>query len=443
MTLRTKFILFAVFIHGLLGALAWYLLQHNKYLFLVMELLIIGSVLVTVQLYQAFFKPLTLIRAGIESIRDKDFSTKFMAVGQQELDELVNVYNRMIDQLRHERVAQAEKHFLLEKLIQASPAGIILLGFDNQVESLNPAAERFLGVPAKSVLGKHVGQLPEVWAQQLKNLPTGQSVTFRIHGTWTYRCHRAHFLDRGFQHYFILIEELTEAILKNERQAYEKVIRMMSHEVNNSAGAINSILGSLQYYAPQLKPDDQQDFEHILQVATDRNTNLSRFMANFAEVVRLPKPKKTLVDVHDLVRRLHRLLQPELQRRHITCTCTFAPQPLLVQLDEQQMEQVLLNIFKNAMEAIGTEGAIEVKTKQEPPSISITDTGGGIPEEVLPHLFTPFYSTKETGQGIGLTMIRDILVNHGFSFSLKPLPDGLTCFRINFKQEKLKVIKVD
>ncbi|GAB3532125.1 hypothetical protein GCM10027443_15370 [Pontibacter brevis] len=161
MTLRTKFLLFAAFVHTLLGVMAWYLLQENKFLFLGMELVIIIFVLITVQLYQAFFKPLKLIRAGIESIRDKDFSTKFMTVGQQDLDELVNVYNRMIDQLRKERVGQAEKHFLLEKLIQASPAGIILLGFDNQVESVNPAAERFLQHKAPELLGKHVSQLPQ------------------------------------------------------------------------------------------------------------------------------------------------------------------------------------------------------------------------------------------------------------------------------------------
>lgn len=429
MTLRTKFVLFAVGIHGLLVALAWYLLQQNKYLFLGMELLILGSVYVTVQLYRSFFKPLKLIRAGIESIRDKDFSTKFMAVGQQDLDELVNVYNRMIDQLRRERVGQAEKHFLLDKLIQASPAGILLLGFDNQVESMNPAAERFLGLSTAQLAGKHISQLPDVWARQLEGLATGQSATFRIHGTWTYRCHRAHFLDRGFQHYFILIEELTEAILKNERQAYEKVIRVMSHEVNNTTGAINSILGSLQYYAPQLHPEDRQDFAHVLQVATERNTSLSRFMANFAEVVRLPQPQKEPTDMHGLLHRLHRLLQPELERRHICLRWQLSPQPLLVSLDAQQIEQVLLNILKNAMEAIGTEGTITVATCLQPPQLTISDSGPGIPADVLPHLFTPFYTTKSNGQGIGLTMVRDILVNHGFDFSLTS-GEGQTRFTI-------------
>ncbi|RDV13681.1 PAS domain-containing protein [Pontibacter diazotrophicus] len=432
MTLRTKFLLFAAFVHTLLGIMAWYLLQENKFLFLGMELVILISVLVTVQLYYAFFKPLKLIRAGIEAIRDKDFSTKFMAVGQQDMDELVVVYNRMIDQLRKERVGQAEKHFLLEKLIQASPAGIILLGFDNQVESVNPAAERFLQHKAQVLLGKHVSQLPQNWAKELVHLSSGQSTTFRLHGTWTYRCHRAHFLDRGFQHYFILIEELTEAILQNERQAYEKVIRVMSHEVNNTTGAINSILDSLQYYTPQLEPEHQPDFEHVLQVAIDRNANLSRFMANFAEVVRLPQPKKAPKDLHTLLQRLQRLLQPQLEKRHISCTWQLASQPLVIPIDEQQMEQVVLNILKNAMEAIGEEGEISIRTQLNPPQLSITDNGEGIPHEVQQHLFTPFYTTKNNGQGIGLTMVRDILVNHGFTFSLSS-EAGLTSFTVKLQ----------
>ena len=433
MTLRTKFILFAVFVHLLMGVLAWYLLQQSKFMFLAMELLIIASVYTTAQLYRSFFKPLSLIRAGIESIKDKDFSTTFTAVGQRDLDDLVNVYNRMIVQLRRERLAQAEKHFLLDKLIQASPAGIILLGFDNQVESINPAAERFLGLQLAELQGKHVSQLPADWASHLKDLPTGQSVTFRIHGTWTYRCHRAHFLDRGFQHYFILIEELTEAILQNERQAYEKVIRVMSHEVNNTTGAINSILGSLQHYIPQLHPDDQTDYEHVLQVAIERNSNLSRFMANFADVVRLPQPKKELTDVHALLNDLHRLLKPELENRHIRFTTKLAPEPLQADLDKNQMEQVLLNIFKNAIEAIHENGEIGVQTQVHPPRITITDNGEGIPEHVQAHLFTPFYTSKKTGQGIGLTMVRDILMNHGYTFSLSSDGSGQTQFVINLR----------
>ncbi|MEJ8756042.1 ATP-binding protein [Pontibacter sp. H259] len=435
MSLRTKFILFATVIHVLLAIMAYFLLKENVYFFLGMEVLILGSIFITAQLYTNFFKPLKLIRAGIQSIKDKDFSTKFMGVGQQELDELISVYNRMIDQLRQERVTQAEKHYFLEKLIQASPAGIILLGFDNQVEHINPAAEQYLQQPATTLKGKHVSQLPKVWAEQLTQLQTGSSITFRANGIRTYRCHRAHFLDRGFQHYFVLIEELTEAILQNERQAYEKVIRMMSHEVNNSAGAVNSILGSLQYYAPQLGQDHREDFDNALQVAIDRNTNLSRFMANFANVVRIPQPKKVKADLNEMLRNMALLMQPEFQRRTITCNLQLATQPLTILLDQQQIEQVLLNVLKNAMEAIGENGEITIKTQTTPVQLTITDTGSGIPENVRASLFTPFFSTKEYGQGIGLTMIREILVNHGFPFSLESDQEkGITTFSVSFRE---------
>jgi two-component system, NtrC family, nitrogen regulation sensor histidine kinase NtrY len=431
MSLRSKFILFAVVVHGLLAATAYFLLQENKLLFLGMELLVLASVAITVQLYNAFFKPLNLIRAGIESIRDKDFSTKFVRVGQPELDELVDVYNRMIEQLRQERVAQAEKHYLLEKITQASPAGIILLDFDNYIESINPAAARYLNLPAKELTGKPLTALPDAWAQELVRLQSGQPHTFRMDGIRTYRCHRAHFIDRGFQRYFILVEELTEAIIKNERQAYEKVIRMMSHEVNNSTGAINSILDSVQFYTSQLDEEHREDFTYALQVAIDRNINLSRFMANFADVVRLPAPNRKPVHVQELLQRLERLMLPQLEKRRIILCLQAPAAPMFIHMDEQQLEQALLNILKNAMEAVKQDGHIWVELQQQPPRLTITDDGEGIPEQVRPQLFTPFFSTKETGQGIGLTMIREILLSHGYTFSLETNKQGSTSFTIN------------
>ncbi|WP_299989697.1 ATP-binding protein [uncultured Pontibacter sp.] len=432
MNLRTKFILFAVAVHGLLAAMAYFLLQENKLLFIGMEVLVLISVVITVNLYFAFFKPLNLIRAGIESIRDKDFSTKFVQVGQPELDELVDVYNRMIEQLRQERVAQAEKSFLLDKIIRASPAGIILLDFDDLIESINPAAERYLSLSGHTLQGSALEELPNTWSRELTQVQAGQPYTFRLNGIRTFRAHRAHFIDRGFQRAFIMLEELTEAIIKNERQAYEKVIRMMSHEVNNSTGAINSILDSVQYYTPQIEVEHREDFTYALQVAIDRNTNLSRFMANFADVVRLPPPSKKPVQVQALLKRLERLMLPQLEQRQITLSLLLPATPLCIPMDEQQIEQALLNILKNAMEAVKSEGNIWVELQQDPPCLTITDDGEGIPEHVRPMLFTPFFSTKETGQGIGLTMIREILLSHGFQFSLESNEDKLTTFRIRF-----------
>jgi len=132
----------------------------------------------------------------------------------------------------------------------------------------------------------------------------------------------------------------------------------------------------------------------------------------------LPAPQKAPVDLVELLRDLQLLLAPELQRRNIAFTCDAVLQKLVIPMDVQQMEQALLNILKNAMEAIGENGEIAVEVNSEPGQLIIKDNGTGIAEHVRKKLFTPFFSTKETGQGIGLTMVREILLNHGFRFNL-------------------------
>ncbi|WP_046244007.1 sensor histidine kinase [Hymenobacter terrenus] len=419
MTLRTKFLLFVAIIHVVLIALATQLRTSNPVLFVVSEALLVVSIVLTVQLYRGFVRPFQLIAAGTAAIQAKDFSMKFVPVGQREMDQLITVYNQMIDELRHERVSQHEKSFLLEHLIQASPAGVLILDFEGRLESVNAAAERFLGQPAEDLLGQLPAELPGAWGPALAALTENQPQSLRLSGLQTYRAHVAHFLDRGFTRRFILLEELTQELIKQEKQAYGQLIRMMSHEINNSIGAINSILHSFHYYAPQLAADDQPDFTQALDVSITRNTQLANFIANFARLVRLPPPTLQPTDVHTLLRGICRLLQPQSEERRIHWHLEIPPTPLLLNLDAQQMEQVLLNIAKNALEAIGQDGNIWVRTVAAPATITIENDGPSITPEISQQLFTPFFSTKRDGQGIGLTLVRDILLAHGFQFRLE------------------------
>ncbi len=432
MTLRIKFILFAVAVHGTLLFLTIHFLQTNKLYFVLSEGLILASLILTVNMYRNFVRPLNLIAAGVESIKEKDFTVKFLPSGQPEVDKLIEVYNLMMDQLRQERVSQQEKNFLLDQLIQASPSGIIILDFDNHIQSINPAAHRWLQKPISEIIGKTLAELPGQWKLELPTLQENETRIFHINGIRTYRGQKSYFIDKGFARYFILIEELTEDIIKKEKYAYEKIIRMMSHEVNNSIGAINSILGSFKSYTPQLAPDFQQDYEEALDVSIERNINLAAFMANYAKMVRLPAPKKETCNLDQTLKSVYRLMQHQLEARNISWYWHLCPEPLLVAADIQQLEQVLINIVKNALEAVDADGKISIYTHLNPPCLIIEDNGAGIPEEVRQQLFTPFFSTKKNGQGIGLTMIRDILMNHNFPFSLETDEDSLTRFTINF-----------
>ena len=433
MRLRSKFIIFIALIHFIIILLSLNLINEHKYLFLAVELLILVSLGISFHLYKAFIRPLNLISTGIETIKDRDFNTKFVKVGQIEMDQLIGVYNRMIDQLRDERVKQQEQHYFLDLLIKASPSGIIILNFENKIDSLNQAAINLLDLNDNQVIGKSLDNLEGSLAAELSQLNPDESRVFNISGLRSYKCQKAHFLDHGFRHHFILIEELTEEIIRAEKKAYEKVIRMMSHETNNSTGAINSILDSFLHYKDQIGETDRLDFVNALQVAIERNIRLNRFMSNFTDVVRIPLPVKKTCNLHKLLQSTQILMSPECGKRNIEWRWELSDFPLVIQLDIQQMEQVLMNVYKNAIEAIGENGKITVITSQYPyKRLIIRDTGKGIPDDIKSQLFTPFFSTKKDGQGVGLTLIREILINHGCRFSLESTEPDLTEFRIDF-----------
>ena len=432
MSLRVQFLLFVFLIHAVLIALAAHLRTTDPVLFIGSELLLLASVVLTVRLYRGFVRPFQLIAAGTSAIQAQDFSMKFVPVGQREMDQLIDTYNQMIDALRRERVSQHEKSVLLERLIQASPAGILILDFEGRIESANAAAARFIGQPAAALPGRWPAELPGAWGPALATLAESQPQALRLSGLATYRATAAHFFDRGFNRRFVVLEELTQELIKQEKQAYEQLIRMMAHEINNSIGAINSILHSFQHYAPQLAPADRPDFTEALDVSINRNTQLANFIGSFARLVRLPPPAPRPTDVNVLLRATARLLQPQSTERRIRWHLALPEAPLLVSLDAQQLEQVLLNVAKNALEAIGQNGNIWVSATVEPPALTIENDGPALTPEVQQRLFTPFFSTKRDGQGIGLTLVRDVLLAHGFRFRLATNEAGRTAFAIDF-----------
>jgi signal transduction histidine kinase len=228
-------------------------------------------------------------------------------------------------------------------------------------------------------------------------------------------------MDRGFARQFVLMEELTDELFRSEKAAYEKLIRTMSHEVNNTTSSVSSLLESCLHYREQIADGDREDFAKALGVAISRTGRMNQFMREFAEVVRLPAPNKQPTDLECLLKDVVFLLKRQSEERRVTWHWEVEPDFQAVQLDPAQMEPVFINIFKNALEAIGDDGTIFVRAdrKNRRPFVAIRDTGGGIPPEVQKHLFTPFFSSKKDGRGIGLTFVREVLLRHGFDFTLE------------------------
>ena len=372
-------------------------------------------------------RPLQTLMSGVEAMKNQDFNVKFLPTGSLEMDRLINVYNGMMDHLREERTRQEQQHFFLEKLIHTSPTGIIISDFDKNIRQVNPRACGLLGIDEKEVLGKVMDEINLPVMQEIGNLKSGDAKTITINGIQTFKLQKSHFIDRGFPRYFVMIEELTAEILAAEKNAYGKVIRMMAHEVNNTIGPVNSILQS----ALKTIGDDKknQSLANALQVALDRNQNLNIFMRNFADVVRLPEPVKNKTDLHTLIKNVITLMELKAGEKLIRFEYTPGEVPFNINADEQQLEQALINIIKNAMEAIDARGTIIIRTVN-PRTLIITDTGKGITKENSEFLFSPFFSTKKDGQGVGLTLVKEILLNHGYEFSLKTIQPGETVFTI-------------
>ncbi|MBB5638648.1 nitrogen fixation/metabolism regulation signal transduction histidine kinase [Pedobacter cryoconitis] len=424
MRLKIKFILFVVILHLICLVLTYFIFEKNKIVFMLAEVLIMISIFISLNLYRQLVQPLTYLKEGINAIRDKDFNVKFLSTGKKETDELIAVYNQMMDELRSERVRQEEQHFFLEKLIQTSPTGIIILDYEHQIKQINPKA------------GAVLSANPGLFINELQLLQAGESKIIRIGGLNTYKVQKSHFIDRGFARFFLLIEEVTAEIFDAEKNVYDKVIRMMAHEVNNTIGPVNSIMNMALETKDLWQLENKAPLKNALQVAIERNQNLNIFMRNFADLVKLSAVNKKQIDLVPLVHAVASFMQVKAAEKEVTFAYNFPKDPFYISADVQQIEQVLINLIKNAMEAIDKNGLIKFTLDKTEQKMIISDNGAGISAGMNEQLFSPFFSTKKDGQGIGLTMVREILLNHGFEFSLKTVQPGQTDFMILFRNNK-------
>jgi two-component system, NtrC family, nitrogen regulation sensor histidine kinase NtrY len=227
------------------------------------------------------------------------------------------------------------------------------------------------------------------------------------------------------------------ARIRTEKAAYGKLIRMMSHEVNNTIGAVNSLLQSCRTYRDQLRAPDTEDFDRALEVAMSRNNRMNEFTRGFAEVVRLPAPRRVAGEVEGLLRDVERLMHAQCERCSIVWRWEIEAELGAIEMDAAQMELVFINVIKNAIEAIestGSAGTITVRIAREHGRgiVTVRDTGPGIPPAAREQLFTPFFSIRANGQGIGLALVQEILLAHGFDFALQDAEGGGTEFVVLF-----------
>lgn len=419
MKLRYYFIILTLCIAALATVALYGTFHSHPRLFYVTEGFVVLLLLYLWIFYHKTLRPYDTLVGGMELMKDLDLTTRLAKTGQPETDVIVHTFNELLSRLRSEHLTLEEQYTFLSLLIEASPMGIVQCSLEGEITSMNPAARQMMS--------------PFV-EEAMRKIPLGQETTVRLPGEpRLFRINHLSFPDRGYQHPFYLIESLTDEVRRAEKAAYERVIRMIAHEVNNSVAGIIGVIHNEE--------------------ASERIKSLSAFVTRIAEVVKIPQPQLQLCDLSEEVDACRPFLESLCTTANVRLEFSLTDEAVPVRLDTVLFQQVLINIVKNSVESIGPSpdpslyggektGLITINVQKLPSieggagggsSLIVTDNGHGILPEVAQNLFTPFYSTKPQGQGLGLLLIRDILTAHGCTFSLLTDPDDhLTRFTIHF-----------
>lgn len=393
------------------------------------QLFLLATAILLTILYRKTVKPMNTLSGGINLIREQDFSTRLRPVGQKDADRIIELFNRMSDQLHNEELRIQEQNNFLDLLIEASPMGVLIMDIDSRISSANPAMNRFLGI--QDIGPYRAMRLEDCPLPLLKLLTALQPDEGRILQTdplHIYRCTLSSFMDRGFPHPFYMVEPLTEELYEAEKRGYKKVIRVISHEVNNTMAGITSALYAIQ----QTSTDSgDEDTAAMLSILLSRIDRMSRFITDYASMARIPDPVCRPTDASAFLHRVLPFLESLKGQKRIAFITEIDDNAGEVSIDQVLMEQVLTNIVKNAVEAFpedARDARITVTARQG--YWCVADNGDPIPEETARNLFTPFFSTKPEGKGIGLIVIHEVLTRSGIRFSLGTGDDGITRFEM-------------
>jgi PAS domain S-box-containing protein len=298
---------------------------------------------------------------------------------------------------------------------------VALFAFDDRgaLRLVNPAGERLLGRPAERLLGRTAAQLGvEVWLEakapsRIEEIGEG--------GPWELR--RTPFRRGGLPHQLVVLTDLRRALREEERQAWQRLVRVLGHEINNSLAPIRSIAEGQQALLSKhpRPPDWEEDLRAGLEVIARRAEALSRFMTAYARLARLPPPAPAPVEVGAWVRRVVAL------EKRLPVEVAAGP-PVMIQGDGDQLDQLLINLIRNAVDAaLETGGRVWARWSLAAGHVEVVieDEGPGLPSSG--NLFVPFFTTKPEGSGIGLLLSRQIAEAHGGALTLAGRPEGRGC----------------
>jgi len=356
----------------------------------------------------------------LEALREGDFSLRGRRARRDDaLGEVMLEVNALAQTLREQRLEAREASALLKKVVVELEIAVFAFDGRGELKLANPAAARLMASTPEALAGRRAAALG---LADLLEGPASATVSRGFPGgTGRWDLRRSTFREAGREHQLLVVTDLSRALREEERKAWQRLIRVIGHELNNSLAPIKSMAATLRdLVGREPKPPDwREDLAGGLSVIGDRAEALSRFMTAYATLARLPPPQRRAVDVAALARRVAALEVRSAVR-------TEGP-ALRVEADPDQLEQVLINLVRNAVEAGDGRGAVVLRWRASGAgaTFEVLDEGPGLAN--TDNLFVPFFTTKPGGSGIGLVLSRQIVEGHGGTLTLEDRSDGRGC----------------
>jgi len=366
--------------------------------------------------------PLQLLANQLGALRGGDFAVR--ARGARADDALglaLLEANALSETLREQRLGAMEAVALLRKVMEEIDVAVFAFDGEARLRLVNRAGERLLRQPRERLLGHGAAEVGLAFALEGESPRTLDRSFAGGSGRWQIR--RDPFRQGGQLHLLVVIADLSRALREEERQAWQRLIRVLSHEINNSLAPIRSIADTLHSLAEREPPppDLRDDLRQGLEVIGCRARALGRFMAEYARLARLPPPTPRPMEVGEWVRHASGL-ETRIPVRVV------AGEPVEIDADRDQLDQLMINLMRNAADAaLETGGGVRVGWSRHRHAVEIwvEDDGPGLPETA--NLFVPFFTTKPNGTGIGLVLSRQIAENLGGTLTLSDRADARGC----------------
>ncbi len=383
----------------------------------------------------------------LESVKYSDFISGFASDNKlgKSFKDLNEAFNEVLEAFRKARSEKEEHGQYLNTVVQQVRTGILSFDIDGNVQLINANAKRFMGITSIKNINELIAINPKLY-HSINSVEPGKSELYKGSNELYLTVQSTELRIRGTDVRLITLQNIQPELQKQELEAWQNLTRVLRHEIMNSITPISSLTSTLREILDhdmekmgnhyELKEEGAEDLREGLSTIENRSKGLIKFIDAYREYTSLPKPKLATVRLQSLLEHVAQLMKTELKKTNINFRVECSSEYLTIQADLEMIEQVLINLLKNAIEALGeTEHpALELIGRYDGSAIliEVIDNGQGIIKEAIDHIFVPFYTTKRTGSGIGLSLSRQIMQMHNGSITVESEPEVRTVFTLRF-----------